>query len=102
VQARERRWMGLRAGKGHEVDVVDREILVSIDEVDEAVAGAVDSRDVQFHRGSARGHLPRAEVKGAPEGLARVAHAQRATAASVGVCSVAECALTIRFIVPCR
>ena len=56
---------GLRIGAGerHEVDVVDREVPVAVDEVDEAVADAVDARDVELHGRGARRHLPGAELE---------------------------------------
>ena len=60
-----------------EVDVVDREVLVAVDEVDEAVADAVDARDVELHRRCARRHRPCAEVQRAAECGIGVAHAQR-------------------------
>ncbi len=45
MQARDRRRIRVGAGERHEVDVVDREIAVPIDEIDQAVADAVDSRE---------------------------------------------------------
>ena len=73
----ERRRAGLDAGERHEVDVVDREVLVAIDEVDEAVPDAVDARDVELHRGGARRLVPGAEVERALVREGGVAHAQR-------------------------
>jgi hypothetical protein len=64
-------------GDGHEVDVVDREILPSIDEVQAAAAHAVHARDVQLHRLHLHRHRPGAQVDHALPGGAGVAHAQR-------------------------
>src|SRR5439155_14539886 len=63
VQAGDRRWVAIRAGNGHEVDVVDRQPVMAFDEIDQAVAHAVDSRDVQLHRSGARRHVPRAQLQ---------------------------------------
>ena len=42
--------VGLHARHGHEVDVVDAAVAVAIDQEDQAVADALDGRDVQLHR----------------------------------------------------
>ena len=77
VQARDRRRIRVGAGQRHEVDVVDREVAVPVDEVDQAVADAVDAGDVELHRRGARRHLPRALVERVLPREAGIAHAQR-------------------------
>src|SRR6266480_4101322 len=54
MQAGERRRPRIGARQGNEIDVVDGEIAVAVDEVDQAVADAVDAGDVELHRGGAR------------------------------------------------
>src|SRR5712675_441002 len=77
VQAGDRGRPRIDARQRHEIDVVDREIPVTVDEINEAVAHAVDSRNVQLHGGSPCGHLPGAEVERVPVRVGRVAHPQR-------------------------
>src|SRR5260221_8291170 len=48
VQAGERERPGRDARQRHDIDVVDREIPITVDEINEAVAHAVDYRDVQL------------------------------------------------------
>src|SRR5439155_1738749 len=61
MQAGERRRPRIGARQGNEIDVVDGEIAVAVDEVDQAVADAVDAGDVELHRRGARRHVPGAE-----------------------------------------
>src|SRR5207245_2390018 len=62
---------------GAEVDVVDREIFVTVDEIDEALADTVDSGNVELHRPRTHGNRPRAKVERAPEGRVGIAYANR-------------------------
>src|SRR5690349_22632719 len=74
VQAEERRRMAVDAWRPDEIDVVNRELVDAVDEMDQAVAGAVDAGNVQLHFRGARRHVPRAEFEGTPVRVRRVAH----------------------------
>ena len=58
-----------------EINVIDRELIVAIDEIDQALAHTVNRRDVEFHRTRAHGNLPCAKVERAPERIVGIAHA---------------------------
>ncbi len=75
AHAGDRRRMLVDGGDRAEVDVVDRELVVAVDEVDQAVADAVDRGDVELHRPRADGHLPGAEVERAVVRVVGVADA---------------------------
>ena len=62
-----RRRMRVDVRDGAEVDVVDRELVVAVDEIDEALADAVDRGDVELHRPRAHRNFPRAELERAVE-----------------------------------
>src|SRR2546428_5161419 len=76
VQAGERGRPRIGAREGYEIDVVDGEIAVAVDEVDQAVADAVDAGDVELHRRGARRHVPGAEVERMLVREGRIAHAK--------------------------
>src|SRR6266481_2509382 len=76
MQARERARPRLSARQGNEIDVVDGEIAVAVDEVDQAVADAVDAGDVELHRRGARRHVPGAKVERMLVRKGGVAHAK--------------------------
>src|SRR5256885_14534834 len=58
AKAGQRRWMGIGPGDGLEIDVIDGELLPSIDKVEAAATRAVDGRDVQLHRLGLAGRRP--------------------------------------------
>src|SRR5438270_4282403 len=70
----------LRGVDRTKVNVVDRKLVVAIDEVDEALAHAVNGRDVQLHRTCAHWNLPRAKIERAAKRVVCVAdtHSERA------------------------
>ena len=67
---------GIGGGQRHEVDIVDGEIPVAVDEVDEAVADAVDAGDVELHGRGVGLDLPGPELHRVAIREARVADAQ--------------------------
>src|SRR6185369_2654864 len=77
VQPGDRRRLAIDGGDGHEVDVVDRKLLPTVDEVQATRADAVDAGDVQLHRLDLHRHAPRTALDRALVCRARVAHAQR-------------------------
>ena len=77
IHARDRRRMRIDRRDRAEVDVVDREVVVTVDEIDEALADAVDRRNVELHRAGAHGDRPGAELERAPECGVGVAHPDR-------------------------
>ena len=77
VHSAERRRMRVDRRNGAEVDVVDREFVVPVDEVDEALADAVDRGDVELHRPRPHGNLPCAELQGPAERGVGIADADR-------------------------
>ena len=77
VQSAERRRMGIDRRNGAEIDVVDREFVVPVDEIDEALADAVNRGDVELHRPRPHGNLPRAELERPAERGVGVADADR-------------------------
>src|SRR5207237_6004195 len=75
-------WRRRRLGRGllSKIDIVDRELIVAIDEVDQALAHAVNRRDVELHRTGAHGDLPCAQVERTPERIVGIADANRKSA----------------------
>ena len=77
VQSAERGRMGVDRRNGAEIDVVDREFVVPVDEIDEALADAVNRGDVELHRPRPHGDLPRAELERPAERGVGIADAHR-------------------------
>ena len=77
VHPAERGRMGVDRGNGAEIDVVDREFVVPVDEIDEALADAVNRGDVELHRPRPHGDLPRAELERPAERGVGIADADR-------------------------
>src|SRR5207249_3862396 len=67
--------------QGHEIDVVDRHsgavARITIDEIDERVANALDRRNVELHRTRMRFHAPRALLGGLAKSRRGVLDAER-------------------------
>ena len=77
MHAADGRRMRIDAGNRPEIDVVDREVVIAIDEIDEALAGAVDGGDIELHCVGSHGDVPRAEIERPAKGGFGIAHAQR-------------------------
>jgi len=71
----------LGAGQRHEIDVVDRHAgaasRITVDEIDQRIADALDRRDVELHRSRVRFHAPGALLDGAPVRKRGIADAKR-------------------------
>ncbi len=69
--------MGVDCRNGAEIDVVDREFVVPVDEIDEALADTVNRGNVELHRPRPHGDLPRAELERPAERGIGIANADR-------------------------
>src|SRR5450755_1490220 len=73
--------MLIDAGKGHEVDVVNRNAVavdgIAIDQIDQRIADALDSRNVELHRPRMRLDSPRALLDQPPVGMRGVLDPER-------------------------
>ncbi|OIQ69918.1 hypothetical protein GALL_484760 [mine drainage metagenome] len=67
----------VRAGDGHEVDVVDLLGAVTVDQIEVRAADPLDRRDVQLHRPNRPQHRLRPALDRQLQGLGGVAHAER-------------------------
>src|SRR5579864_2228194 len=68
--------LGLGAGDGNEIDIVDRMVTIAIDQIDQAAADPLDRGNVEFHRADLAVHRLGAESDRALMGLGGVAHAK--------------------------
>ena len=76
MQPRDGRRIRIDARNWNEIDVVDRELVVTIDKINAALADAVNRRNVQLHDFDAGRHRPGSAIECALVGTRRVAHAQ--------------------------
>ena len=77
VQAADRGRLRFDRRDGAKVDVVDREFVMAIDKIDEALANAMNCRDVELHGACAYGDFPRSHVPNPLERGLRIAYAKR-------------------------
>ena len=71
------RRIAVNVGLKVEVNVVDRDVVVAVDQVQDGVANAVHPRDVQFHRFGAARNRPSSVSDQAVVSFTRVGNAER-------------------------
>jgi hypothetical protein len=77
VQSAQRGRVLVDRGNGEKIDVVDREFVVPVDELDEALADAMNRGNVELHRPRPHRYLPRPELARPAERPVGVANADR-------------------------
>src|SRR2546426_7485398 len=77
MQVAQRRRMRIDRRNRSEVDVIDRELVVAVDEVDQAFPDAVNRGDIELHGPRTHRYLPCAQIERTAECIVRITHAYR-------------------------